>query len=169
MIDFDGRLVTYDVGELDEVASAYAATVHKSQGSEYPVVVIPLATQHYPMLARQSPLYGVTRGKQFVVVIGQPRRIDCRPECAGAPTVDESGGAVQAIPAPPHTVPRRPVSLPTRARSACCGCRDRRGIRQPPSEPCNVCNSSATRGNNHTVAPVARGTVFLHCTWCRSC
>ena len=58
MIDFDGRLVTYDVGELDEVALAYAATVHKSQGSEYPVVVIPLATQHYPMLARQSPLYG---------------------------------------------------------------------------------------------------------------
>jgi exodeoxyribonuclease V alpha subunit len=74
-IDFEGRLVTYDVGELDEVALAYAATVHKSQGSEYPVVVIPLATQHYPMLARNLLYTGVTRGKQMVVVIGQPRAL----------------------------------------------------------------------------------------------
>src|SRR6266700_2706557 len=74
-IDFEGRLVTYDVGELDEVALAYAATVHKSQGSEYPVVVIPLATQHYPMLARNLLYTGVTRGKQLVVVIGQPRAV----------------------------------------------------------------------------------------------
>ena len=74
-IDFDGRRVTYDVGELDEVALAYAATVHKSQGSEYPVVVIPLATQHYPMLARNLLYTGVTRGKQLVVIIGQPRAV----------------------------------------------------------------------------------------------
>jgi exodeoxyribonuclease V alpha subunit len=74
-IDFDGRRVTYDVGELDEVALAYAATVHKSQGSEYPVVVIPLAMQHYPMLARNLLYTGVTRGKQLVVVIGQPRAV----------------------------------------------------------------------------------------------
>jgi exodeoxyribonuclease V alpha subunit len=74
-IDFEGRLVTYDVGELDEVALAYAATVHKSQGSEYPVVVIPLATQHYPMLARNLLYTGVTRGKLLVVVIGQPRAL----------------------------------------------------------------------------------------------
>jgi exodeoxyribonuclease V alpha subunit len=72
-IDFDGRIVTYDVGELDEVALAYAATVHKSQGSEYPAVVLPLATQHYPMLARNLLYTGVTRGKQLVVVIGQAR------------------------------------------------------------------------------------------------
>jgi exodeoxyribonuclease V alpha subunit len=74
-IDFDGRLVSYDVGELDEVALAYAATVHKSQGSEYPVVVLPLATQHYPMLARNLLYTGVTRGKRLVVVIGQPRAV----------------------------------------------------------------------------------------------
>ena len=74
-IDFEGRRVTYDVGELDEVALAYAATVHKSQGSEYPVVVIPLATQHYPMLARNLLYTGVTRGKHLVVVIGQPRAL----------------------------------------------------------------------------------------------
>ena len=72
-IDFEGRIVTYDVGELDEVALAYAVTVHKSQGSEYPVVVIPLATQHYPMLARNLLYTGVTRGKRLVVVIGQAR------------------------------------------------------------------------------------------------
>ena len=74
-INFEGRLVTYDVGELDEVALAYAATAHKSQGSEYPVVVIPLATQHYPILARNLLYTGVTRGKQLVVVIGQPRAL----------------------------------------------------------------------------------------------
>jgi exodeoxyribonuclease V alpha subunit len=74
-IDFDGRLVSYDIGELDEVALAYAATVHKSQGSEYPAVVLPLATQHYPMLARNLLYTGVTRGKQLVVVIGQPRAV----------------------------------------------------------------------------------------------
>jgi exodeoxyribonuclease V alpha subunit len=70
---FEGREVTYDVAELDEVALAYATTVHKSQGSEYPAVVIPLATQHYPMLARNLLYTGVTRGKQLVVLIGQPK------------------------------------------------------------------------------------------------
>jgi exodeoxyribonuclease V alpha subunit len=73
VVGFDGREVTYDVAELDEVALAYATTVHKSQGSEYPAVVIPLATQHYPMLARNLLYTGVTRGKQLVVLIGQPK------------------------------------------------------------------------------------------------
>ena len=63
-VDFEGRLVTYELGELDEVSLAYTATVHKSQGSEYPAVVIPLATQHYPMLERNLLYTGVTRGKQ---------------------------------------------------------------------------------------------------------
>jgi exodeoxyribonuclease V alpha subunit len=52
VIDFDGRSVTYDFGELDEVSPAYATTIHKAQGSEYPAVVIPLATQRYLMLRR---------------------------------------------------------------------------------------------------------------------
>src|SRR5262249_27315711 len=52
VIEFDGREVKYDVSELDEVSLAYAASIHKSQGSEYPAVVIPLATQHYMMLER---------------------------------------------------------------------------------------------------------------------
>ena len=73
VLGFDGREVAYAVDELDEVALAYATTVHKSQGSEYPAVIIPLATQHYPMLARNLLYTGVTRGQQLVVLIGQPK------------------------------------------------------------------------------------------------
>ena len=74
-VDVEGRLVTYELGELDEVALAYTATVHKSQGSEYPAVVIPLATQHYPMLERNLLYTGVTRGKRLVVLIGQEKAL----------------------------------------------------------------------------------------------
>ncbi len=70
-IDFDGREVEYELGELDEVALAYATTVHKAQGSEYPAVVIPLATQHYNLLERNLLYTGVTRGKRLVVLIAQ--------------------------------------------------------------------------------------------------
>src|SRR5208282_3740272 len=75
IIDFDGRPVKYDVNELDEVSLAYAASIHKSQGSEYPAVVIPLATQHYMMLERNLLYTGVTRGKKLVVIIGQPKAL----------------------------------------------------------------------------------------------
>jgi exodeoxyribonuclease V alpha subunit len=75
VVNIEGRSVTYEFGELDEVALAYTATVHKSQGSEYPAVVIPLSTQHYPMLERNLFYTGVTRGKQLVVIIGQPRAL----------------------------------------------------------------------------------------------
>lgn len=74
-MNFDGREVEYEFGELDEVALAYAATVHKSQGSEYPAVVIPLATEHYPLLQRNLIYTAVTRGKELVVVIGQPKAL----------------------------------------------------------------------------------------------
>jgi len=70
-VDFDGREVTYGFGDLDELVLAYATTIHKSQGSEYPAVVIPLATQHYPMLQRNLVYTGVTRGKRLVVLFGQ--------------------------------------------------------------------------------------------------
>jgi exodeoxyribonuclease V alpha subunit len=66
-VDFDGRLLSYGFGELDELVLAYATTIHKSQGSEYPAVVIPLSTQHYPMLQRNLVYTGVTRGKRLVV------------------------------------------------------------------------------------------------------
>ena len=72
-LSFDGREVTYDVAERDAVAVAYATTVHKSQGSEYPAVVLPPATQPSAMLARNLLYTGVTRGTQLVVLIGQPK------------------------------------------------------------------------------------------------
>jgi exodeoxyribonuclease V alpha subunit len=67
---FDDRLVTYDFSELDELALAYAISVHKSQGSEYPVVVIPIMTQHYILLQRNLIYTAVTRAKKLVVLVG---------------------------------------------------------------------------------------------------
>jgi exodeoxyribonuclease V alpha subunit len=72
---FDGRAVTYGFGELDTLVPAYAATIHKSQGSEYPAVVIPVLTQHYAMLQRNLLYTGVTRGKRLVVLVGQKKAI----------------------------------------------------------------------------------------------
>jgi len=72
---FDGRTVTYGFGELDTLVPAYAATIHKSQGSEYPAVVIPVLTQHYAMLQRNLLYTGVTRGKQLVVLVGQKKAV----------------------------------------------------------------------------------------------
>jgi exodeoxyribonuclease V alpha subunit len=74
-VDFDGRDVIYGSGELDELVLAYATTIHKSQGSEYPAVVIPLSTQHYPMLQRNLVYTGVTRGKRLVVLVGQRKAL----------------------------------------------------------------------------------------------
>jgi exodeoxyribonuclease V alpha subunit len=74
-IRFDDRVVKYDFGELDEVSLAYAVTIHKSQGSEFPAVVVPLATQHYMLLQRNLIYTGITRGKKLVVVIGQKKAL----------------------------------------------------------------------------------------------
>jgi exodeoxyribonuclease V alpha subunit len=74
-VSFDGRDVTYGFGELDELVLAYATTIHKSQGSEYPAVVIPVTTQHYTMLARNLLYTGVTRGKRLVVLVGQRKAL----------------------------------------------------------------------------------------------
>ena len=75
VVDFDGRKVAYDFGELDELVLAYATTVHKAQGSEYPAVVIPVTTQHYPMLQRNLLYTGVTRGWKLVVLMEQPKAV----------------------------------------------------------------------------------------------
>ncbi len=70
IVGFDSRRISYDFNDLDEVVLAYAISVHKSQGSEYPAVVIPILTQHYLMLQRNLLYTAVTRGKKRVVVIG---------------------------------------------------------------------------------------------------
>lgn len=72
---FDGRTVSYLFGELDTLVLAYAATIHKSQGSEYPAVVIPVLTQHYAMLQRNLLYTGITRGKRLVVIVGQRKAV----------------------------------------------------------------------------------------------
>ena len=74
-VNFDGRTVTFLFGELDTLVPAYAATIHKSQGSEYPAVVIPVMTQHYAMLQRNLIYTGVTRGKKLVVLVGQKKAV----------------------------------------------------------------------------------------------
>jgi exodeoxyribonuclease V alpha subunit len=84
-VDFEGRSVEYDFGDLDELSLAYVLSIHKSQGSEFPCVVIPLHTQHYLMLQRNLLYTAVTRGKKLVVMVGSKkalgmavRRIDTR-------------------------------------------------------------------------------------------
>jgi exodeoxyribonuclease V alpha subunit len=74
-VRFDQREILYDFGELDEVSLAYAITIHKSQGSEFPVVVIPLAMQQYMLLQRNLIYTGITRGKRLVVLIGQRKAL----------------------------------------------------------------------------------------------
>jgi exodeoxyribonuclease V alpha subunit len=70
LVNYDGRQVAYDFDELDEIALAYAISVHKSQGSEYPAIVIPLMTQHYALLQRNLLYTGITRGARLVVIVG---------------------------------------------------------------------------------------------------
>ncbi len=74
-VDFDRRRVEYEFGELDELALAYATSIHKSQGSEYTAVVIPLAMQHYMLLQRNLLYTAVTRGKKLVMIIGQTKAL----------------------------------------------------------------------------------------------
>ncbi len=76
VVDFDGKPVVYDFGELDELTLAYALTIHRSQGSEYPAVVMPLHTQHFIMLQRNLFYTGVTRGKRLVAVVGTRKALE---------------------------------------------------------------------------------------------
>ncbi len=75
VVDFDGRHVRYDVLELDELTHAYAISVHKAQGSEYPAIVMPVMTTHYVMLHRNLLYTAITRAKRLVVLVGEPRAI----------------------------------------------------------------------------------------------
>lgn len=73
--DFDGRVVEYEASELDELTLAYATTIHKSQGSEYPIVVMPVLMSHYVMLQRNLVYTGITRAKRICVMIGQTKAL----------------------------------------------------------------------------------------------
>ena len=75
-IRFDQAIKEYETNELDDISLAYAISIHKSQGSEFPFIVIPLVTQHYALLARNLLYTGITRGKKLVVIIGQKRAVE---------------------------------------------------------------------------------------------
>jgi exodeoxyribonuclease V alpha subunit len=76
IVRFDGdRDVVYDFNELDEISLAYAVTIHKSQGSEFPAIIIPIAMQQYMLLQRNLIYTGVTRGKKMVVLIGEKKAL----------------------------------------------------------------------------------------------
>ncbi len=74
-VDFDGRLVTYDFSELDEIVLSYAISIHKSQGSEYPAVIMAVSTQHYLLLQRNLIYTGITRARKLVVLIGTQKAL----------------------------------------------------------------------------------------------
>lgn len=74
-VDFDGKWVEYDVTELDELTLAYATTIHKAQGSEYPIVVMPVLMTHYVMLQRNLIYTGITRAKKICVLIGATKTL----------------------------------------------------------------------------------------------
>jgi exodeoxyribonuclease V alpha subunit len=74
-VDFDGRPVVYEFGELDELSLAYVCTIHKAQGSEYPAVIVPLHTQHYALLQRNLLYTAITRGKRLVVLVGSVKAL----------------------------------------------------------------------------------------------
>jgi len=74
-ISFEGVNVVYEYSDLDELVSAYAVSIHKSQGSDYPVVIIPILTQHYIMLQRNLIYTGITRGKRLVLLIGTKKAL----------------------------------------------------------------------------------------------
>jgi exodeoxyribonuclease V alpha subunit len=83
-VRFDARDVDYGLDEIDALAPAYAITIHKSQGSEFPAVVIPVSTQHYVMLQRNLIYTGLTRGKRLVVLVGQRKALAMAIKNAGA-------------------------------------------------------------------------------------
>jgi len=75
VVTIDGRSVLYERPHLDELVLAYAVSVHKSQGSEYTAVVMPVSTQHFKMLQRNLLYTGITRGKRLVVLVGTPKAV----------------------------------------------------------------------------------------------
>jgi exodeoxyribonuclease V alpha subunit len=83
-VEFDGRAVRYEFSELDKLTLAYATTIHKSQGSEYPAVVVTLGMQHFTMLQRRLLYTAITRGRRLVVLVGEERAVEKAVESRGA-------------------------------------------------------------------------------------
>ena len=107
-VRFDERRVKYEFGELDEIHSPTRSPLHKSQGSEFPAVVIPIATQHYMLLQRNLIYTGITRGKKLVVLTGQKEAL------AIAVRNDRRGGIRGCMPASEGLTPEpRKLRMPS--------------------------------------------------------
>ena len=76
-VNFDQHVVEYESSELDELVHAYATTIHKAQGSEYPIVVMPVLMNHYVMLQRNLIYTGITRAKKILVMVGTRKALSC--------------------------------------------------------------------------------------------
>jgi exodeoxyribonuclease V alpha subunit len=74
-VQYQERLIAYDYADLNEITLAFATTIHKSQGSEYPVTILPLYMQHYMMLSRNLLYTGLTRAKQLAILVGPAKAI----------------------------------------------------------------------------------------------
>lgn len=74
-VNFDDRIIEYDITELDELVHAYATTIHKAQGSEYPIVVMPVMMNRYIMLQRNLIYTGITRAKKVLVIVGTKKAL----------------------------------------------------------------------------------------------
>ena len=74
-MQFDDRIIKYDASELDEIVLAYATTIHKAQGSEYPIVAMPVMMTHYVMLQRNLIYTGITRAKKGLVLVGSKKAV----------------------------------------------------------------------------------------------
>jgi exodeoxyribonuclease V alpha subunit len=75
VVDFYGQRTTYPISDVEQLVLAYACSIHKAQGSEYPCVVLPLHSQHHIMLQRNLLYTAVTRGRQLVIVVGEPKAL----------------------------------------------------------------------------------------------
>ena len=118
-IRFENQKVIYDFNELDQLAPGFAISVHKSQGSEFPVVVIPLAMQQYLLLQRNLIYTGITRGKKLVVVIGQTRALQAavrnnKQERRYSGLLSRSAGWLRPQPCSPGILPQCRITLKRR-------------------------------------------------------
>ncbi len=106
----DGRAISYDFGELDELTLAYAVSIHKAQGSEYPVCVIPLLMEQYLLLERQLLYTAITRARQLVVLVGSKKALAIAVKNGPKREAAAEAGKAEQNPAPALTVPRHRAS-----------------------------------------------------------